>query len=119
MGTPKKLNGGIVIDVSNGSSGMVFRRLVDVLGMDALILNEDPDGNFPHHDPNPLKEESKKQAAEAVVKRGAAFGVVLDGDGDRILFVDEKGRGIENYFLPVLFPRSCLRTSRAQPSCMT
>jgi phosphomannomutase len=108
MGTPKKLNGGIVTDVSNGSSGMVFRRLVDVLGVDALILNEDPDGNFPHHDPNPLKEESKKQAAEAVVKRGAAFGIILDGDGDRILFVDEKGRGIENYFLSCLVSQELL-----------
>jgi phosphomannomutase len=108
LGTPKKLNGGIVIDISNGSSGMVFRRLVDVLGVDALILNGEPDGNFPHHDPNPLKEESKKQAAEAVVTRGAAFGVILDGDGDRILFVDEKGRGIENYFLSCLVSQELL-----------
>jgi len=103
-----KPGAGIVIDVSNGSSGRIFRRLTEVMGVDALILNEAPDGNFPHHDPNPLKEESKKQAAEAVVSRGAAFGVVLDGDGDRILFVDEKGRGIENYFLSCLVAEELL-----------
>jgi phosphomannomutase len=104
----KKLPGGVVIDVSNGSSGKVFRRLSEIIGVDAEILNEQPDGNFPHHDPNPLKDESRVQAAKAVVERGAAFGVILDGDGDRILFVDEKGRGIENYFLSCLVSEELL-----------
>jgi phosphomannomutase len=107
-GKGAKPRAGIVIDVSNGSSGRVFRRLTEVMGVEALILNEQPDGNFPHHDPNPLKEESKKQAAEAVVSREAGFGVILDGDGDRILFVDEKGRGIENYFLSCLVTEELL-----------
>jgi phosphomannomutase len=98
----------IVIDVASGSAGRVFRGLCDSLGVDALILNETPDGNFPSHDPNPLKEESKVQTARAVVERRAAFGVVLDGDGDRILFVDEKGRGIENYFLSCLVAEELL-----------
>jgi phosphomannomutase len=102
---------GIVIDVSNGSSGRVFRRLTEVMGVEALILNEQPDGNFPHHDPNPLKEESKKEAAAAVVSRKAGFGVILDGDGDRILFVDEKGRSIENYFLSCLVAEELLARS--------
>jgi phosphomannomutase len=98
----------VVIDVSNGSAGKVFRRVTELLGVDAIILNENPDGRFPHHDPNPLKEASKVQAAKAVVDRGAAFGVVLDGDGDRILFVDEKGQAIENYFLSGLVAEELL-----------
>ena len=76
--------------------------------MDAVLLNAEPDGTFPHHDPNPLKEESKEQASREVLKQGAAFGVILDGDGDRILFVDEKGRGIENYFLSCLVSEELL-----------
>jgi phosphomannomutase len=98
----------VVIDVSNGSAGRVFQRLTSALGVDALILNAEPDGSFPHHDPNPLKDESKVLTARAVVEHGAAFGVVLDGDGDRILFVDEKGRGIENYFLACLVSEQLL-----------
>ncbi|MGA2378310.1 MAG: phosphomannomutase/phosphoglucomutase [Spirochaetia bacterium] len=101
-GGGKHLSRRIVIDISNGSSGPVFRRLAEVMGIDVRLLNADPDGTFPHHDPNPLKEESRVQAAREVVSQGAAFGVILDGDGDRILFVDEKGRGIENYFLSCL-----------------
>jgi phosphomannomutase len=106
--TGKTSGARIVIDISNGSAGRVFRRLAEVMGVDALILNGNPDGTFPAHDPNPLKEESKGQAAKAVIDHGAAFGVILDGDGDRILFVDEKGRGIENYFLSCLVAEALL-----------
>jgi phosphomannomutase len=108
QGTVQKPGPRIVIDVSNGAAGSVFRRLAEVMGLDALILNEKPDGNFPAHDPNPLKEASRVQAAKAVVERKAAFGVILDGDGDRILFVDEKGRSIENYFLSCLVAEQLL-----------
>jgi len=97
-----------VIDVSSGSAGRVFARLADRLGIEAVILNAEPDGRFPNHDPNPLKEESRRQAAAAVRERKADFGVVLDGDGDRILFVDEKGQGIENYFLSCLVAEDLL-----------
>jgi phosphomannomutase len=103
-----RLSRKIVIDASNGSSGRVFSRLAELMGMDAVLLNGEPDGTFPHHDPNPLKEESKEQAAREVVRQGAAFGVILDGDGDRILFVDETGRGIENYFLSCLVSEELL-----------
>jgi phosphomannomutase len=104
----EKLKARVVIDASNGSAGKVFQRLADRLGIDATLLNADPDGNFPNHDPNPLKEESKKQASAAVTSLKADFGVVLDGDGDRILFVDEKGRSIENYFLSCLVAEELL-----------
>ena len=79
-----------------------------IMGMDAVLLNAEPDGTFPHHDPNPLKEESREQASREVLRQSAAFGVILDGDGDRILFVDEKGRGIENYFLSCLVSEELL-----------
>ena len=107
----KKLGAKIIIDASNGSAGPVFRRLSEMLGIDADVLNEAPNGNFPCHDPNPLKAESREQAARAVREAGAAFGVVLDGDGDRILFVDEKGQGIENYFLSCLVAEELLARS--------
>jgi phosphomannomutase len=107
----RKLGAKIVIDASCGSAGPVFRRLTESLGVDALLLNEKPDGNFPAHDPNPLKAESRAQAAAAVRETGAAFAVVLDGDGDRILFVDEKGQGIENYFLSCLVAEELLARS--------
>ena len=98
----------LVVDVGNGSAGRVFRGLAERLGLDAAILNEAPDGRFPNRDPNPLKPESRRGTAAKVRAMGADFGVILDGDGDRILFVDEQGEAIENYFLSILIAEELL-----------
>ncbi len=99
----------LVIDVGNGSAGRVFHRLADRLRLQTVILNEEPDGRFPNRDPNPLKPESRRGVAAKVRAVGADFGVILDGDGDRILFVDEQGEPIENYFLSALIAEEMLR----------
>ncbi|MBN1525188.1 MAG: phosphomannomutase/phosphoglucomutase [Spirochaetales bacterium] len=111
VGNGKKNDLKLVIDTANGSSGPVFRKLVERLGLNAVIINEEPDGNFPNHDPNPLKEESRIQIKEAVLGNNARFGVIMDGDGDRIIFVDEAGKAIENYFISALIAEKLLENT--------
>jgi len=101
----------IIIDPSNGSSGKIYRLLSEKLKLNIHFINENPDGNFPNHSPNPLKEESRKQIAEAVKKLGGDFGAILDGDGDRVLFVDERGERIENYFVSALIAEQFLKNA--------
>ena len=101
-------SGRIVIDPGNGSSGHVFRALSEKLELDAVIINEQPDGSFPNRGPNPLKPESKTKAAARVREVGADLGALLDGDGDRVLFVDEKGEPIENFFISALIVEELL-----------
>jgi phosphomannomutase len=101
----------IVIDTANGSGGPAAAALVKRLGLDAVIINATPDGNFPGHDPNPLKEESRRQASEKVRATGAALGAILDGDGDRIIFLDERGEAVENYFMSALISRQLLKAT--------
>jgi len=93
----------IIIDISNGSAGSVFRDLADRLGLQITLINAEPDGSFPNHNPNPLKKESRIQVARAVKEGNAAAGAILDGDGDRVLFVDEQGEMVRNYFMAALF----------------
>lgn len=97
-----------VIDTGNGSSGRVFRKLCEKIGLDAVIMNERPDGRFPNRSPNPLKPESKRDIAEKVREVGADLGAILDGDGDRVVFMDENGEGIENYFISGLIAEELL-----------
>jgi phosphomannomutase len=101
----------VVVDASNGSAGGVFRALVHRIGVKAWIINGTPDGLFPNHGPNPLEEESRAQIAAEVVSSGADLGALLDGDGDRVIFVDETGRAIENYFMSVLIAQELLRSN--------
>jgi phosphomannomutase len=101
----------LVIDAANGSAGPVVSAVAKRLGLSAMLINTEPDGNFPNHDPNPLKDESRLQAAAAVKSAKADAGVILDGDGDRIIFLDEKGDAIENYFMSALIAEQLLKSA--------
>lgn len=93
----------IVVDAGNGMAGKIVPLLEKHLPVEVIPLNFELDGNFPAHPSNPLMPESQVQIKEAVVKEGADFGVIFDGDTDRLFFVDEKGEFIRaDYTLLVL-----------------
>ncbi|MBN2433110.1 MAG: phosphomannomutase/phosphoglucomutase [Acidobacteria bacterium] len=81
------------VDCSNGMAALLIK---DVLGTDENIayLYDEIDGTFPHHEPNPLVAENIRDLQRLVVDRGLDMGVIFDGDGDRVMFVDEAGRFI-------------------------
>lgn len=81
----------LVIDCSNGMAGLFARRL---FGESHTYLFENPDGTFPHHEPNPLEEKNLEALKKQVVTEKADLGVIFDGDADRVMFVDETGRFI-------------------------
>ena len=83
----------VVVDSSNGSCWFA-RELLSRAGADVIPVNIEPDGRFPHHVPDPLREEAYVDASHAVRSEGADLGVVFDGDCDRVGFVDELGNPI-------------------------
>jgi phosphomannomutase len=77
------------IDVSNGMAGLFVKRL---LGTDNVFyINQELDGRFPNHAPNPLVPENIKQLQELVRNKQCDVGVIFDGDADRVMFTDENG----------------------------
>jgi phosphomannomutase len=98
-----------VVDVSNGSAGALTQAVADRLGGFVTVLNGEPDGTFPAHPPNPLEEASLCDIAPAVRAGGAAFGAILDGDGDRVMFVDERGEVVAASFSGALLAGEMLR----------
>jgi len=88
------------VDCSNGMAGLIIR---DVLGNAPLYLNEELDGNFPNHAPNPLEVENCEQLMAAVKADKLDVGVIFDGDADRVMFVDETGAFVQpDYLIPVI-----------------
>jgi phosphomannomutase len=81
----------IVVDASNGVIGKAITLLKEALPCEIIELNFKPDGNFPNHSPNPLEEGSVNQIARAITEHKANFGIMFDGDADRIFLVDESG----------------------------
>lgn len=86
----------IVADASNGSAGPILEKFLDEIGVSAEKLFFEPDGNFPNHSPNPFLPEARKTAEEKVKTAGADLGLLVDADGDRIFFVNEKGQSVES-----------------------
>ena len=82
----------VAVDTGNGMEGSVihdiFKRL-PMCTMSGLCL--EPDGSFPNHEANPLKEETLDMLKERIRDIRADIGIAFDGDGDRIGLVDEKG----------------------------
>ncbi len=82
----------VVVDGGNGIIGTLFQHLLPKLPNLTLIpMNFDPDGRFPVHEANPLKNENLADLVKRVKAEGADFGAGFDGDGDRCALVDEKG----------------------------
>ncbi|MHA7943812.1 phosphoglucosamine mutase [Formosa sp. 3Alg 14/1] len=79
----------VVVDGVNSTGGLAIPLLLERLGVEAVKLFCEPNGQFPHN-PEPLKEHLT-DLSEAVVKEHADFGIVVDPDVDRLAFMDENG----------------------------
>lgn len=99
----------VVIDAGNGMGKVTFPAMLDRLPIDVEYLYLEPDGTFPNHEANPLKEETLDDLKQAVVDHGADFGFALDGDGDRMGLVDNTGRVVSPSFTGALIGLEVLR----------
>ena len=99
----KKLR--VVLDTGNSVSGIVAPKLFRQTGCRVEVINEELDGTFPSRSPEPT-EASLQQLISAVKKARADFGVGYDGDGDRAVFVDDKGRVLTGDYTSVIFAQA-------------
>lgn len=79
----------IVLDCAHGAGHAVAPRLLRELGADVVLLGAAPDGDNINQGFGALYPQAMQ---EAVRREGAACGFALDGDGDRVIFTDEKGQ---------------------------
>jgi phosphomannomutase len=98
-----KEKGDVTIDCSNGAASMIVHKLLE-RGLKLTVINDEMDGNFPAHEPNPLKEENMRQLKE---RAGGGLGICFDGDGDRVGVV-YNGETIRNDFLTAIIARELL-----------
>jgi phosphomannomutase len=87
----KKLK--IAVDASNGMAGKIVPAIFDDLAIEIIPLNFKHTGKF-KHEPNPLIEKNLAQVKTAVKKNKCDFGICFDGDADRLMMVDEKGKTV-------------------------
>ena len=93
----------VVVDIGNGAGGVTAGALRD-LGCSVETLNAEPDGHFPSRPSEPTAEACETLQA-LVGATDADLGIAHDGDGDRMMAVDETGQFIGGDALLALFGR--------------
>lgn len=78
----------VVLDCANGATSSIAPEVFERLGADVLVIENEPDGvNINEH-----YEYIHPSSLRAVVLREQAIaGIAFDGDGDRVMMVDESG----------------------------
>ena len=82
----------IVLDCANGAAHRVAPLVFQELGADVLVFGNEPDGininaNCGALHPSLVQKE--------VIEHSADVGISLDGDGDRVVMVDERGQVVD------------------------
>jgi len=91
----------LIIDCGCGATGPVSPRLFGELGCRVVSLNAKPDGLFPSRPSEPSEENLKE--LKGLCRARGVMGLAHDGDGDRVVAVDEKGRYVSGDRLLALF----------------
>lgn len=98
----------LVIDAGNGMAGAILPRILTSQKMIHHELFFEPDGRFPNHEANPLKEENLRQLRETMKDILGSIGIAFDGDGDRVCFLDELGQVVPGDLLTALLAAEIL-----------
>lgn len=93
----------VVVDPGNGVGGILFDNIYgNHPNLEIHRMYYEPDGTFPNHESNPAKEENVEELKAKVKELNADLGIALDGDADRVFFIDETGGYIPGYYMNVL-----------------
>ncbi len=98
----------VVIDTGNGMAGAILPAILETQRIPYRSLYFEPDGRFPHHEANPLKEENLQDLRDVMSQEPDSIGVAFDGDGDRVAFLDEDGSAVRGDLLTALIAKKLL-----------
>ncbi|MFA5368922.1 MAG: phosphomannomutase/phosphoglucomutase [Candidatus Paceibacterota bacterium] len=97
----------IIVDTANSVSGIPINGMLKRTRL--IHIFDNLDSGFPNHEPDPIKSENICALRKAVVAGAADLGVAFDGDGDRMVFVDERGHAISSDLIVALMASIILK----------
>ena len=99
----------VAIDTGSGVVGPVIKKVLEKIPIDYMPLYFAPDGDFPYREPNPSLKNNLGGLTEEIKTHHYHFGCAFDGDGDRIIFVDENGETVNPSIIGALMTRYLLK----------
>ncbi len=101
----------IALDCNNGATFALAPRVLQRLGAQVVALNDQPDGVNINQGYDALEPQRLR---ETVLREQAAWGVQFDGDGDRSVFVDERGHYVDGDFVLAILARDWSERGRLE-----
>ncbi len=92
----------VVIDCGCGAASTITPYVLRRMGCKVITLNSQPDGFFPARNPEPV-ESNLEMLKKSVISFEADLGIAHDGDADRMMAVDGRGRYIDGDKMLAIF----------------
>ncbi len=102
----------IAVDTMGGAFTGLAPRILQAAGYDVVTVDDHLDEDFARRDPNPAVDANLQQLVEAVRRSQAALGFALDGDGDRVILVDDQGTIARPEQIAAILIKNCLGRCR-------
>ncbi|KCZ73179.1 phosphoglucosamine mutase [Candidatus Methanoperedens nitroreducens] len=110
----RRANLKVVVDCGCGAASVITPYVLREMGCGVITLNSHPDGHFPGREPEPV-EENLSLLKSTVRSAGADLGIAHDGDADRMMAVDNKGRFVSGDKMLAFFATREARKAIAVP----
>ncbi len=111
-----KLDITVVIDCMNGATSTIAQAVFERFCQRVIMLNDSPDGTFPIGNPDPTEPNRLAELQQAVIASQADMGLAFDGDGDRLMVVDNIGQVIVADHLLYLLAQVAITEQPVKPS---
>lgn len=98
----------IVIDCMNGATCGIAKALFSRFCQRVILINDIPDGKFPQGNPDPTEPNRLAELQQSVIVLEADLGLAFDGDGDRLMIVDNRGKVVAPDHLLYLLANAAL-----------
>jgi phosphoglucosamine mutase len=96
----------VVVDCAHGAAYHVAPAVLEELGAKVIALGVRPDGKNINDGCGAVHPEGM---AKAISRHGADLGLALDGDADRVILADEKGRVVDGDAIMAVVGRDLIR----------
>jgi phosphomannomutase/phosphoglucomutase len=104
-----------------GTVGVIALPILKDFGLDVISLHDKPDGKFFGFERPEPKGKNLKMIKKTVKREEADFGAAFDGDADRAVFIDDKGRELDGSIMNAVFIEHILSRKRGRivvtPDC--
>ncbi|MFX1490148.1 MAG: phosphoglucosamine mutase, partial [Promethearchaeota archaeon] len=108
----------LIVDPGNGSSCEIVPKLLSSYNVDIMTINAQMDGRFPGRHSEPSKQNLQQISKFIRISEKTDIGIALDGDADRVIFLDENGEIVDPIRLLALMAKQLITEKKIQKNEM-